>query len=175
MENINWVIDPAHSAVQFKVKHLMIATLTGRFDEITGTVEASDNFENAKFSFSANVNSINTNDEHRDTHLKSADFFEAEKFPKLSFTSTRFTKTANTKFELTGNLTIKDVTKPVVLSVEYGGMATDPWGNVKAGFELKGKINRKDFGLLWNDTIEAGGTMVSEEVALIANIELLKK
>jgi polyisoprenoid-binding protein YceI len=175
MENINWVIDPAHSAVQFKVKHLMIATLTGRFDEITGTVEASDNFENAKFSFSANVNSINTNDEHRDTHLKSADFFDSEKFPKLSFTSTKFSKTGDNKFELTGNLTIKDVTKPVILNVEYGGTATDPWGNVKTGFELKGKINRKDFGLFWNATIEAGGTMVSEEVTLIANIELLKK
>jgi polyisoprenoid-binding protein YceI len=175
MENINWAIDPTHSAVQFEIKHLMIATLTGRFNDIAGTVEAGDNFENAKFSFSANVNSINTNDEQRDIHLKSADFFDAEKFPKLSFISTEFTRTDDKKFELTGNLTIKDVTKPVTLAVEYGGTATDPWGNVKAGFQLKGKINRKDFGLIWNAQIEAGGTMVSEEVTLIANIELLKK
>lgn len=175
MENINWVIDPAHSAVQFKVKHLMIATLTGRFDEITGNVEAEDNFENANFSFSANINSINTNDEQRDTHLKSADFFEAEKFPKLSFISTKFKKTGDKEFELTGNLTIKEVTKSIILTVEYGGTAKDPWGNVKAGFELTGKINRKDFGLVWNAAIESGGALVSEEVTLIANIELLKK
>lgn len=175
MENIKWEIDPSHSVVQFKVKHLMIATLTGRFDEIAGTVEASDNFENAKFTFSANINSVNTNNELRDTHLKSVEFFEAEKFPKLSFSSTSFTKTSDTTFELNGNLTIKDVTKPLLLNVEYGGIATDPWGNIKAGFELQGKINRKDYGLIWNDTIEAGGTMVGAEVTLIANIELLKK
>lgn len=175
MENIKWEIDPSHSVVQFKVKHLMIAYLTGRFDEITGTVEASHNFENAKFTFNANINSINTNNELRDTHLKSAEFFDAEKFPKLSFTSTSFTKTSDTEFELNGNLTIKEVTKPLLLNVEYGGIATDPWGNIKAGFQLEGKINRKDFGLIWNETIEAGGTMVSEEVTLTANIELLKK
>lgn len=175
MENTNWIIDPAHSTVRFEIKHLMIATLTGTFDEKAGNVEAADNFENAKFYFEANINSINTNDEKRDAHLKGADFFDAEKFPKLSFTSTKFTKTGKSEFELIGNLTIKGIAKAIILAVEYGGTATDPWGNIKAGFELKGKINRKDFGLVWNAKTEADGTMLSEEVTVIANIELLKK
>ncbi|UQD57511.1 YceI family protein [Flavobacterium sp. K5-23] len=175
MENKNWVLDPAHSVLQFNITHLMIATLRGTFNEIEGTVEAEDNFENAKFSFSANVDSVDTNDEKRDAHLKGPDFFETDKFPKLSFTSTKFTKITDDKFELTGNLTIKNTTKSVVLNADFGGTMIDPWGNLKAGFELKGKINRKDYGLTWNAQIEAGGTMVSEEVTLIANIELLKK
>lgn len=175
MENTKWVIDPAHSTLQFNVQHLNITTLRGTFTEIEGTVEAAEHFENAKFSFSANVNSINTNDEKRDTHLKSADFFDAEKFPKLSFTSTNFTKKGGDKFELTGNLTIKDITKPITLTAIYGGTAKDPWGNTKAGFEIKGKIDRREYGLTWNVAIEAGGKMVSEEVALIADIQLLKK
>lgn len=175
MENSIWEIDPVHSVIQFHYKHLMIATLSGKFDEIAGTVEAGDDFENAKFTFSATINSINTNDEKRDTHLKSADFFDAEKFPTLSFTSTKFTKTGNQEFELEGNLTIKDIVKPIVLTVKYGGTSKDPWGNLKAGFELKGKINRKEYGLTWNVEIEAGGTMVSEEITIDANIELVKK
>lgn len=175
MENTKWEIDPVHSVIQFHYKHLMIATLSGKFDEIAGTVEAGDNFENAKFTFNANINSINTNDEKRDTHLKSADFFDAEKFPTLSFSSTKFSKTENQEFELEGNLTIKDIGKPITLAVKYGGTSKDPWGNIKAGFELKGKINRKDYGLTWNVQIEAGGTMVSEDITIDANIELVKK
>lgn len=175
MENTKWVIDPAHSALQFTVKHLMISTLRGTFTEIEGTVEAGEHFENAKFSFSAKVSSINTNDEKRDTHLKSADFFDAEKFPKLSFSSTSFTKKGDDIFELIGNLTIKGITKPVTLTAIYGGIAIDPWANTKAGFEIKGAIDRKEYGLTWNVAIEAGGTMVSEEVAIIADIQLLKK
>lgn len=107
--------------------------------------------------------------------MKSADFFEVEKYPTLSFTSTKFVKTDDEEFELVGDLTIKDVTKSVKLSVEYGGTATDPWGNVKAGFELSTKINRKDFGLTWNAPTEAGGVLVSEDVKLIANIQLVKQ
>lgn len=175
MENSKWEIDPAHSVIQFHYKHLMIASLSGRFDEISGTVEAGDNFENAKFTFSANINSINTNDEKRDAHLKSADFFDAEKFPTLSFTSTKFTKIGDQEFSLEGNLTIKDITQPITLSVKYGGTSKDPWGNIKAGFELKGKINRRDYGLTWNVQIEAGGTLVSEDIIIEANIELIKK
>lgn len=175
MESTKWVIDPAHSALQFTVKHLMISTLRGTFTEIEGTVEAGEHFENAKFSFSANVSSINTNDEKRDTHLKSADFFDAEKFPKLSFSSTSFTKKEEDIFELIGNLTIKGITKPVTLTAIYGGIAKDPWANTKAGFEIKGVIDRKEYGLTWNVAIEAGGTMVSEEVAIIADVQLLKK
>jgi len=175
MENSNWVIDPTHSSVHFKVKHLTIATLTGTFNDISGTVEAGDQFENAKFSLSASANSISTNDEKRDTHLKSADFLEAEKYPKLTFVSTKFIQTDDDKFELTGNITIKEITKPIFLKVEYGGTATDPWRNIKAGFHLSGKINRKDFGLVWNAAIESGGFLVGDEVMLIADIELIQK
>lgn len=175
MKTTKWVIDPAHSTLQFTVKHLNITTLRGTFTEIEGSVEAAENFDNAKFSFSANVSSINTNDEKRDTHLKSADFFDAEKFPKISFTSTNFMKKGDDKFELTGNLSIKDITKPITLTVIYGGTAKDPWGNTKAGFEIKGEIDRKEYGLSWNVAIDAGGTMVGEVVSLIADIQLLKK
>ncbi len=175
MSTTIWAIDPSHSEVQFKVKHLVITTVTGHFKEFSGTVEAGDDFEDAKISFEAKVDSISTNSEQRDGHLKSADFFEVEKYPTLSFTSTKFTKKDDDEFELVGDLTIKGVTNPVKLSVEYGGTATDPWGNVKAGFELTAKINRKDFGLTWNAPTEAGGVLVSEEVKLIANIQLLKQ
>jgi polyisoprenoid-binding protein YceI len=175
MENTKWEIDPTHSEVHFKVKHLGIATLTGRFDEIKGTAEAEDNFENAVFSFTANIDSINTNDQKRDTHLKSIDFFDAEKFPKITFFSTKFKRTSDTNFELIGKISIKEITKPTILKIKYSGTATDPWGNTKAGLQLNGKINRKDFGLTWNTAIEAGGVLVGEEIKIAANIELLKK
>lgn len=176
MVKTHWEIDPAHSSVQYNIEHLKIVTLSGSFNEISGTVEADeDNFDNAKFTFEANTNSINTNDEKRDAHLRSHDFFDSEKFTKLSFASTKFIKKAENRFELIGDLTIKDITKAVHLEVKYRGIATDPWGNVKAGFELRGKINRRDFGLVWNAQIESGGFMLSEEVNVIANIELQKK
>ncbi|WP_268845946.1 YceI family protein [Flavobacterium aestivum] len=175
MENTKWEIDPIHSAVHFKIKHLEIVTLTGTFNEIQGTVEAEENFENAEFSFSANVDSIDTNDQKRDAHLKSADFFDAEKFPKITFNSTKFKRTGDAIFELVGKFTIKGVTKPTILKIKYLGTNTDPWGNTKAGLQLKGKINRKDFGLVWNAAIETGGFLVGEEVKIKANIELFKK
>ena len=175
MSTTNWAIDASHSEMQFKVKHLVITTVTGNFKEFSGTVVAGDTFENAQINFEANVDSINTNSEQRDGHLKSGDFFEAEKYPKLTFTSTGFTKKSEEEYEMHGDLTIKDVTKPVTLAVEYNGIAKDPWGNVKAGFEVNGKINRKDFGLNWNALTEAGGALVSEEVKLHANIQLVQQ
>lgn len=174
MATTNWVIDASHSEIQFKVKHLVITTVTGNFNEFSGTVEAGDTFENAKIAFEANTASISTNSEQRDGHLKSGDFFDVEKFPKLSFNATKFSKKGD-GFELVGDLTIKDVTNSVTLAVEYGGTAKDPWGNTKAGFEITGKINRKDFGLTWNAPTEAGGVLVSDEVKLIANVQLLKQ
>jgi polyisoprenoid-binding protein YceI len=174
MATTNWVIDASHSEIQFKVKHLVITTVTGSFNEFSGTVESGDTFENAKISFEANTASISTNSEQRDGHLKNGDFFDVEKFPKLSFKATRFSKKGD-NFELVGDLTIKDVTNSVTLAVEYGGTAKDPWGNTKAGFEITGKINRKDFGLTWNAPIEAGGVLVSDEVKLFANVQLLKQ
>ena len=175
MATSTWAIDASHSEIQFKVKHLVITTVTGSFKEFNGSVEAEESFENATISFEANVGSIDTNSEQRDGHLKSTDFFDAEQFPTLSFTSTEFKKKSDDEFSLTGDLTIKGTTLPVTLAVEYGGTATDPWGNVKAGFELTGKINRKDFGLSWNAITEAGSALVSEEVKLIANIQLVKQ
>ena len=174
MATTNWVIDASHSEIQFKVKHLVITTVTGNFNEFSGTVESGETFENANITFEANTASISTNSEQRDGHLKSGDFFDVEKFPKLSFKATKFSKKGD-EFELVGDLTIKDVTNSVTLAVEYGGTAKDPWGNTKAGFEVTGKINRKDFGLTWNAPTEAGGVLVSEEVKLIANVQLLKQ
>jgi len=175
MSTTTWAIDPTHSELQFKVKHLVITTVTGSFKDISGTVVAGENFDDAKITFEAKVASISTNNEQRDAHLTSADFFEAEKFPTITFTSTKFTKKDDDEFELVGDLTIKGETKSVTLEVEHGGVATDPWGNVKAGFDLKGKINRKEFGLGWNALTEAGGMLVSEDVKLVASIQLVKQ
>lgn len=169
-----WTIDPAHTEVLFKVRHLVITTITGTFSDFKGTIIAGENFQDAIIRFEAKIHSLSTNNEQRDNHLKSADFFEAEKYPSFFFDSTSFVKTGTDEYEMKGLLTIKGTSKPVTLSVEYGGTMTDPWGNVKAGFELKGLINRKDFGLTWNATTEAGGVLVGEEVKLLANVQLLK-
>ncbi|MBN8836966.1 MAG: YceI family protein [Sphingobacteriia bacterium] len=169
-------IDAAHSEITFKVKHLMITNVTGNFKAFDATMESSaDDFSDAKISFTAEVNSINTNNEQRDGHLKSEDFFAAEKFPTLSFTSTSFKKLNDAEYALTGDLTIRDITKSVELAVEYGGTMTDPWGQVKAGFEIGGKINRKEFGLQWSATTEAGGIVVSDDVKLHLSVQMIKQ
>ena len=169
-------IDAAHSEINFKVKHLMITTVSGSFHTFEGTREAeNEDFSDAKINFSADVSSISTNNEQRDGHLKSDDFFGAEAFPTLTFNSTSFAPKGGDEYALTGDLTIKGVTKSVVLNVELGGTATDPWGQVKAGFELSGKINRKDFGLSWDAVTEAGNIMVSDEVKLIMSVQLIKQ
>lgn len=175
MEKIKWDIDPSHSEMLFKIKHLGIATITGRFNEIAGTVSSEENFENSEFTFTANVASINTNDTKRDDHLKSVDFFDAENFPQIFFQSTKFKRLSDTIFEIIGKLTIKGTTKPTILKIKYGGTAVDPWGNSRAGLSIEGKINRKDYGLVWNATIESGGVLVGEEVKLNANIELIQQ
>lgn len=171
-----WAIDPSHSEISFKVKHLVVTTLTGKFETFEGGLEtANEDFSDAKISFTADVASINTGNADRDGHLKSDDFFNAEAFPKVTFTSTSFTKTGSDEYKLTGNITLRDVTKPIELTVEYGGTATDPWGNVKAGFEINGKIKRKEFGLKWDALTEAGGAVVSDEVKLHLNVQLVKQ
>ena len=175
MKNTIWNIDPAHSEIQFKVKHLVISTVTGSFTQFTGAAEATEDFDNAKISFEADINSISTNNEQRDGHLKSQDFFDAEKFPKIKFSSMNFSKNGNDDFELEGDLTIKGATRRLKLSVTHNGIAKDPWGNVKAGFELSGKISRKDFGLTWNTLTETGGAVVGDEVKLIASVQLVKQ
>lgn len=175
MATTKWVLDPTHSEVQFKVKHLVISTVSGFFKSFEGSLTTdSEDFENAKVEFSLDVNSIDTNQEQRDGHLKSAEFFDAEKYPKISFASTSFTKDGD-DYKLNGDLTIKDVTKPVSLDVEYGGSAGDFYGNTKAGFEVTGKINRKEFGLTWDGVTEAGSIVVGEDIKLIINVQFAKQ
>ena len=174
MKTTTWAIDPLHSGIQFKVKHLVITTVTENFKKFKGSGEANDDFDGASINFEASVESINTNSKQRNEHLKSANFFDAEQLPTLSFQSTAFTKN-NKTYNLMGNLTLKSITLPINLAVEYNGITTDSWGSIKAGFELTGKLNRKDYGLSWNTITEAGGALVSEEVKLIANIQLVKQ
>ncbi|WP_439582704.1 YceI family protein [Dyadobacter bucti] len=170
-----WVIDPTHSEIQFKVKHLVISTVTGAFKSFEGSVESeTEDFNGASVNFSADVASIDTNQAQRDEHLKSADFFHAEAYPKLSFTGT-LTKKGEDTYALKGDLTVKDITKPFEFKVEYGGAMTDFYGNVKSGFEIEGKINRKEFGLEWSAVTEAGGVVVGDDVKLIANIQVAKQ
>jgi polyisoprenoid-binding protein YceI len=170
-----WVLDPMHSEVQFKVKHLVISTVTGSFKTFEGSLETeTDDFTDAKISFSLDVDSIDTNQPQRDGHLKSPEFFDAEAFPKISFTSTSFTKDGD-DYTLEGDLTIKDVTKPVTLTVEHGGIASDFYGNTKAGFEITGKINRKDFGLTWDGVTEAGSVVLGSDIKLIINVQFAKQ
>jgi polyisoprenoid-binding protein YceI len=172
-----WALDPTHSEVGFKIKHLMITNVSGSFGSFTAdAITDGDDFNTAQINFSADISSINTGNEQRDTHLKSPDFFEAEKFAHLTFKGNGLTATDDAgEYELKGDLTIRDVTKPIKLKVEMGGIAKDPWGQTKAGFTIAGKINRKDFGLVWNAPTEAGGLLVSEEVRLNAEIQLVKQ
>lgn len=166
-----WVIDPTHTEVQFKVKHLVISTVTGSFKSFSGSVETdNEDFDDATVKFEAETASVDTNNEDRDNHLKSGDFFDSEKFPKLSFEG-KLAKNGS-DYTLKGDLTIKDVTKPLELDVEYGGSVQDPWGNTKAGFELEGKINRKNYGLTWNTITEAGSMLVGEDVRLHVSAQL---
>lgn len=171
-----WTIDTAHSEVTFKVKHLVISTVTGKFKSFEGTVESDkEDFSDAKVKFSVDINSIDTGNEGRDGHLKSPDFFDAEKFPVMSFESISLANKGGGEYEATGNLTIKGVTKQVVLDVEFGGVQKDFYGNTVAGFEVSGKINRQDFGLTWSAVTETGGIVVSDEVKLHVNVEAIKK
>ena len=170
-----WIIDPMHSEVHFKVKHLVISTVTGTFKSFDGSLESeNEDFQGAAIEFSLDVNSIDTNQEQRDAHLKSADFFDAEQFPKISFKSTSFEKDGD-DYELSGDLTVRNVTKPVKLNVEYGGAATDFYGNDKAGFEVSGKISRKEFGLTWDGITEAGAIVVGDDIKLQINVQFAKQ
>jgi polyisoprenoid-binding protein YceI len=171
----NWNLDPTHSEIGFKVKHLMITNVTGYFQTFTASVATEgEDFSTAKISFEADINSVNTNNEQRDGHLKSADFFDAANFPKITFASTRLEKKDEENFVLHGDLTIRGVSKPVSLQAEFGGIGKDPWGNLKAGFTLNGKINRNDWNLSWNAPLEAGGLLVSEDVRLFAEVQFVK-
>ena len=171
-----WAIDASHSEIGFKVKHLMITNVSGKFDKFEGGVEStSDDFAGAKINFSADTASVDTGNAQRDGHLQSPDFFDAAKFPQIKFSSTAFEKLSDEKYSLTGDLTIRDVTKSVKLDVEFLGLATDPYNNSKAGFAITGKINRVEFGLTWNAALEKGGLLVSEDIKLNMEVQLVKQ
>ncbi|MFA5046891.1 MAG: YceI family protein [Paludibacter sp.] len=169
---VQGVIDPSHSKIQFKVKHLMISNVLGSFKEFEGKASMVENdFSTAVINVSINAASIDTEAADRDAHLKSPDFFDVENFPKIEFEGKGMTPKDEDIFELTGNLTIKGITKPVSLSVEYGGLMTDPWGNKKAGYSVTGEINRKDWGMGWNAALEAGGVLVGEKIKIMCDVE----
>ncbi|ANI90037.1 hypothetical protein A9P82_12540 [Arachidicoccus ginsenosidimutans] len=168
-------IDITHSSVSFKIRHLLISNVTGNFTSFDATLEKDgDDFLNAKVSFTAQTASVDTNNEQRDAHLKSADFFDAEKFPEIKFVSTGVEKDGDI-YDITGDLTIKDVTKSVVLRAEYNGETVDPYGQTKIGFEGSGKINRKDFGLTWSAVTEAGSVVVGDDVKLLFDVQFVKQ
>jgi polyisoprenoid-binding protein YceI len=171
-----WAIDPAHTSVEFSVRHLMITTVKGRFTDVKGTV-VSDDADAAKgeVDITIGVESIDTREGQRDTHLRSADFFEIEKFPHMHFKSRRITNASGDRFKLIGDLTIRDITREVTLDVTSNGRAKDPWGGERAGFEATTKIKRSDFGLTWNQLLEAGGVAVGDEVKISIDAELVKQ
>lgn len=176
MAIVKWTMDPAHSEVQFKVRHLMISNVTGNFPKFDVQVETEDlDFMTAKAKFTAETSAVTTNNEQRDQHLRSADFFDAAKYPVLSFVATKYEKVDNDSYELFGDLTIRDITKNIKLDVEFGGVITDPWGNTRAGFSINGKVNRKDFGLVWNAVTEAGGFVVGDEAKIHVEVELIRQ
>jgi len=175
MSKTTWNVDNLHSEVLFKVKHLVISTVTGSFKSFEGhAVTEGDQFEDARISFTIDVNSVDTGQPGRDEHLKAADFFEAEQYPKFEFTSTSFKKSKADVYSLTGNLTIKGITKEVEFEAEYGGTEKDPYGNIKVGFEVTGTIDRKDFGVTFNSLTETGGLALGEKIKIVANIQLAK-
>ncbi len=171
-----WKFDKAHTGIGFKVKHMVISTVTGKFTEYDGTIKTDgEDFSGAKVSFTANINSINTGIEKRDNHLKSDDFFNAKKHPKMEFESTSFRKLSGNKYQLVGDLTIRGTTKRIILDVVHNGTVEDPMGNTKAGFKITGTLNRFDFGLKWSKNLDSGKLVVGKEVKLDIDVELAKQ
>ena len=171
-----WTIDPAHSNVEFAVKHLMIATVKGRFSDVKGTVSYNDaNPAASKIDIEIGTGSVDTRAEQRDAHLRSPDFFDVERFPTMTFNSKRIEGDPNAQFKLIGDLTIKGTTHEVPLQAEFQGRTRDPWGGERMGFEAKAKINRKDFGLHWNQALDSGGWVVGDDIKLSIEVELVKQ
>ncbi|WP_235297322.1 YceI family protein [Portibacter marinus] len=171
MSTTKWVIDPTHSEIGFKVKHMMISTVKGHFEQFDATLETTnENFVNADVEVKISTDSIHTKNKDRDQHLKSDDFFNAEKFPNIIFKSKSFDGN-----QMIGDLTIRDVTKEVKLDVDYNGTAVDPYGNTKAGFEITGTLNRKEFGLQWNAITEAGNIVVADQIKMTIDAQFVKQ
>lgn len=176
MSKTTWNVDNLHSEVLFKVKHLVISTVTGSFKSFSGqAVTEGEDLENANIAFNVDVDSVDTGQPGRDEHLKNADFFEAEKYPQFNFVSTSFKKSKGDVYQLLGNLTMKGITREVELEAEYGGTEKDSWGNTKVGFEVTGTVDRKDFGVTFNSLTETGGLALGEKIKIIANIQLAKQ
>jgi polyisoprenoid-binding protein YceI len=176
MTTTKWNLDPGHSEIGFKVKHMMITNVSGSFKKFDAQVETAGlDFSTAKINLTADIDSITTSNPDRDAHLKSADFFDAANHPQLKFVSTRVEKVDDDNYIVHGNLTLRGVTQPVKLNAEFGGIGKDPWGNEKAGFTITGKIVRTDYKLNWNAALEAGGVLVGDEVKISAEIQLIKQ
>ena len=176
MANTTWALDPTHSELQFKVKHLMISTVSGQFNQFSGTVETEDDdFSTAKVHFEAEVNSISTNNEQRDMHLKAEDFFDVEKYPKVLFEGERMEKKGEDEYKLYGTIIIRGVSKKLALDVEFGGITEDPWGNTRTGFSVTGKLNRLDYGISFGSVSETGGLLLGDEVRISANVQFVKQ
>jgi len=165
-----WAIDASHTEVGFVARHLMVSKVRGTFREVSGTVDVAEDITRSSVEVAAQIASVETGSADRDTHLKSADFFDAEQFPAMTFRSTSFDGQT-----LAGDLTIKDVTKPVTFDVEFGGVGQDPWGNTKAGFEATTTVTRKDWGLTWNAAVEGGGVLVSDKITINIDVQLAKQ
>jgi polyisoprenoid-binding protein YceI len=175
MSKTNWVLEPTHSEIGFKVKHMMITNVSGSFGAFSASAKTEgDDFSTAEIEFTADVASVNTGNDQRDGHLKSGDFFDAENHPQITFVSNKVEKNGDADYIVHGDLTIRGVSKPVAFNAELGGIGKDPWGNEKAGFSINGKINRNDFGLSWNAALEAGGVLVSEEVKFHSELQLVR-
>lgn len=176
MTSTKWQLDPAHSNVEFAVKHLMISTVRGRFASVSGTLDLDENDPgSARLEVSIDVASLDTRQEQRDAHLRSPDFFDAERYPTIRFASKRVVGDVHGDFELVGDLTIRDVTREVRLEVTAEGLGKDPWGGFRAGFSAKGKIDRREFGLTWNQTLETGGIVVGDEIKLSVDAEFVRQ
>lgn len=165
-----WTIDPSHTEAGFTARHLMVTKVRGRFTDLEGTVQVADDIAASTANVSVQMGSVTTGNDDRDTHLRSGDFFDVEQYPVMTFASTSFDG-----HTLAGDLTIKDITKPVSFDVDFTGVATDPWGNTKAGFEAETEINRTDWGLTWNAAIEGGGVLVSEKIKIHLDVQLVKQ
>ena len=173
---MSWIIDPAHTRAEFTARHMMVANVRGQFTDITGTVDFNEEHPTqSTLDVKIGVASVNTREEKRDAHLKSPDFLDAENYPYLTFKSKRVQKTGNNTGRIVGDLTIRDVTKEVMLDVDYNGQAKSPWGTTSAGFTAATKINRKDWGLNWNVALETGGWLVGDEVKINLELEIVKQ
>ncbi len=176
MATTKWILDPTHSEVGFKIKHLMITNVSGSFKDFHVIAETENNdFSSASIQATIEMDSIFTNNEQRDAHLRNSDFFEVSKYPKLIFQSTRIEKIDDDTFQVYGDMTLKGITKPIKLNVEYSGVTKDPWGSERAGFSITGKLNRNDWGVNFNGVLETGGLMLGEEVKIHSEIQLVKE